>query len=132
MFDIGGFELLLVAVVGLLIIGPERLPEVLRTTGLWIGRLQRSFNAAKTEIEKEIGMEDIQRQLHNESILNEIKNIESEALKERDDPLRQNKVSPSGRSQQNTGINVEEAETSGRRAPRTEAELERQNKKPQT
>ena len=41
MFDIGGLELLLIAVVGLLVIGPERLPEALRTLGLWLGRLRR-------------------------------------------------------------------------------------------
>ena len=80
MFDIGGLELLLVTIVGLLIVGPERLPEVLRSFGLWIGRLKRAFQAAKTEIEQEIGMDDIQRQLHNESVLKEIKKIETEAL----------------------------------------------------
>ncbi len=58
MLDIGGLELLLVAIVGLLIVGPERLPEVLRSFGLWIGRLKRAFHAAKTEIEQEIGMDD--------------------------------------------------------------------------
>jgi len=73
LLDIGGLELLLVAIVGLLIVGPERLPEVLRSFGLWIGRLKRAFHAAKTEIEQEIGMDDIQRQLHNESVLKEIK-----------------------------------------------------------
>ena len=51
MLDIGGLELLLVAIVGLLIVGPERLPEVLRSFGLWIGRLKRAFHAAKTEAE---------------------------------------------------------------------------------
>ena len=80
MFDIGGFELLLVAIVGLLIVGPERLPEVLRSIGLWMGRLKRALHAAKTEIAQEIGMDDIQRQLHNESVLNEIKKIEKEAI----------------------------------------------------
>ena len=80
MFDIGGLELLLVTIVGLLIVGPERLPEVLRSFGLWVGRLKRAFHTAKTEIEQEIGIDDIQRQLHNESVLKEIKKIETEAL----------------------------------------------------
>ena len=52
MFDIGGLELLLIAVVALLVIGPERLPETLRTIGLWLGRLRRSFTSVKAEIEK--------------------------------------------------------------------------------
>ena len=78
MFDIGFPELVLVAVVGLLVIGPERLPEALRALGLWLGRLRRSFTSVKAEIEKEIGMDDVRRQLHNEQILNEMKRIESE------------------------------------------------------
>ncbi|MCY3639500.1 MAG: Sec-independent protein translocase protein TatB, partial [Gammaproteobacteria bacterium] len=44
MFDIGFPELMLVAIVGLLVIGPNRLPEALRTLGLWLGRMRRSFN----------------------------------------------------------------------------------------
>ena len=78
MFDIGFTELLLVAVVTLLVIGPEKLPETLRTLGLWLGRLRRSFGAVKSEIEKEIGMDDVRRQLHNEAIMDEMKRIEKE------------------------------------------------------
>jgi sec-independent protein translocase protein TatB len=78
MFDIGFPELVLVAIVGLLVIGPERLPEALRTLGLWLGRMRRSFTAVKNEIEKEIGMDEVRRQLHNEAIMEEMKRIESE------------------------------------------------------
>ena len=78
MFDIGFTELLLVAVVTLLVIGPEKLPETLRTVGLWLGRLRRSFVAVKSEIEREIGMDDVRRQLHNEGIMDEMKRIEKE------------------------------------------------------
>ena len=53
MFDIGFAELLVIAVLGLLILGPERLPGAIRTTSLWIGRLRRSFNDIRSEIEKE-------------------------------------------------------------------------------
>lgn len=76
MFDIGGFELLIIAVVGLLVIGPERLPETLRTLGLWLGRLRRSFTAVKAEIEKEVGMDEVKRQLHNEAVMEEMQRIE--------------------------------------------------------
>jgi len=78
MFDIGFPELVLVAIVGLLVIGPERLPEALRTLGLWLGRMRRSFMAVKSEIEKEIGMDEVRRQLHNEAIMDEMKRIEKE------------------------------------------------------
>lgn len=81
MFDIGGLELLLITVVALLVIGPERLPEALRTLGLWLGRLRRSFTSVKAEIEKEIGMDEVRRQLHNESVMEEMKRIEREVQK---------------------------------------------------
>lgn len=69
MFDIGFSELLLVALVALLVLGPERLPGAARTAGLWIGRLRRSFAALRSEVEREIGADEIRRQLHNENIL---------------------------------------------------------------
>ncbi len=69
MFDIGFTELLLVALVALVVLGPERLPGAVRTAGLWIGRIKRSFNSIKAEVEREIGADEIRRQLHNEQIL---------------------------------------------------------------
>ncbi|MFW9269485.1 Sec-independent protein translocase subunit TatB [Pseudomonas sp. D2-30] len=77
MFGISFTELLLVGLVALLVLGPERLPGAARTAGLWIGRLKRSFNAIKQEVEREIGADDIRRQLHNEHILS----LEQEARK---------------------------------------------------
>ena len=76
MFDIGLFELLLLSIVVLLVIGPKRLPETLRTLGLWIGRMRRSFMRVKSEIEREIGMDDVRRQLHNEAVMEQMKDIE--------------------------------------------------------
>lgn len=72
MFDIGFFELLVVAIVGLLVIGPERLPETIRTVSLWVGRLKRALASTKAELEQQLGADDIRRQLHNESIMREL------------------------------------------------------------
>ena len=69
MFDIGFSELLLVGLVALVVLGPERLPGAVRTAGLWVGRIKRSFNSIKAEVEREIGADEIRRQLHNENIL---------------------------------------------------------------
>ena len=69
MFDIGFPELMLVSVVALLVIGPEKLPGSIRTLTLWIGRIRRSFNNIKAEVEREIGADEIRQQLHNESIM---------------------------------------------------------------
>lgn len=78
MFDIGFLELLAIAVVGLLVIGPEQLPGTVRTIMLWLGRLRRSFSEVKRDIEREIGAEDIRRQLHNESVMQELEKTRQE------------------------------------------------------
>ncbi len=78
MFDIGFAELVLIFIVGLLVLGPERLPAVVREVSLWLGRLRRSFNAIRDEIEREVGADEIKRQLHNESILKSLKDAGDE------------------------------------------------------
>ncbi len=75
MFDIGFQELLLVGVIALLIMGPERLPSAVRTASLWLSRLRRSFQQIKTEIEREVGADEIKQQLHNESILSNLEQV---------------------------------------------------------
>ena len=135
MFDIGGFELLLIAVVGLLVIGPERLPETLRTLGLWLGRLRRSFTAVKTEIEKEIGMDEVKRQLHNEAVMEEMQRIEREVKGTVDDPRidpgaveGQPPLAPANQhtdaSAESTGQNPDPDTTPEPVIPPSEAELE--------
>lgn len=74
MFDIGFSELIVCAVVALIVIGPERLPETVRTLGLWIGRLKRGLRETREEIERQMGMDDIRRQLHNEEIMRSLEN----------------------------------------------------------
>jgi sec-independent protein translocase protein TatB len=83
MFDIGFTELLLIGVVALVVLGPDRLPGAVRTAGLWIGRIKRSFSAIKAEVEREIGADEIRRQLHNEQILElerDMQNLKSDLL----------------------------------------------------
>jgi sec-independent protein translocase protein TatB len=69
MFGIGFLELVTVFLVGLVVLGPEKLPGTIRTVSLWVGRLRRNFNNIKAEIEKEIGADEIRRQLRNEEIM---------------------------------------------------------------
>lgn len=72
MFDIGFLELLLIMVLALLIMGPERLPEAIRTTSLWIAKLRRSFQQMKQDVEQELGGDELRRELHNQAILDEL------------------------------------------------------------
>ncbi|MDF7676756.1 Sec-independent protein translocase protein TatB [Neisseriaceae bacterium ESL0693] len=56
MFGLGWSEILLIAVVALVVLGPERLPKVARTTGLWVGRIQNFISHVKTEISTQAGV----------------------------------------------------------------------------
>lgn len=61
MFDVGFSELILIAVVALIVIGPERLPKVARTAGALIGRMQRYVANVKSEVEREMQFEDLKK-----------------------------------------------------------------------
>jgi sec-independent protein translocase protein TatB len=61
MFDIGFSELLLIAVVALIVIGPERLPKVARTLGHLFGRMQRYVNDVKADISREIELDELRK-----------------------------------------------------------------------
>src|SRR5574340_119435 len=61
MFDIGFSELVVIGVVALIVIGPERLPKVARTAGLLYGRLQRYVSSVKSDISREIQLDEIRR-----------------------------------------------------------------------
>jgi len=61
MFDIGFSELLLIAVVALIVIGPERLPKVARTLGHLFGRMQRYVNDVKADITREMELDELKK-----------------------------------------------------------------------
>ena len=61
MFDVGFSELMLIAVVALVVIGPERLPAVARTLGHLFGRLQRYVNDVKADISREIELDELKK-----------------------------------------------------------------------
>ena len=77
MFDIGFSELLIVAVLTLIVMGPERLPETVRTLSLGVGRLRQFLSSARSEIEDEVGIDEIRRQLHNEKIMRDLESTKS-------------------------------------------------------
>jgi len=78
MFGINFPELLVCFVVALIVLGPERLPETVRTVSLWIGRIKRTFRETKEEIERQVGMDDIRRQLHTEEMMKTLENMQEE------------------------------------------------------
>ncbi len=63
MFDIGATELLLVAIIGLVVVGPERLPRLARTIGLWVKRARGQVASIQRDINRELELEDLRKQL---------------------------------------------------------------------
>jgi len=96
MFSIGFLEIMVVGIVALVVLGPEKLPGTIRTVSLWVGRLRRSFNSIKSEIEKEIGADEIRRQLRNEEIMEKFRNTQTtvqnsiSSIKKEADTIRKN------------------------------------------
>lgn len=66
MFDIGFAELTLIFIIGLVVLGPERLPTVARTLGHWIGRARSTFNHLKNELEREAVTQDMQERMEKQ------------------------------------------------------------------
>ena len=73
MFDIGFLELLIVAVIALVVLGPERLPTAIKYTAIWVGRIRRSFQNIRTEIERELNVDEVRRDIHNAAVMDELK-----------------------------------------------------------
>lgn len=65
MFDIGFSELLVIAVVALVVLGPERLPKAARFAGLWVRRARAQWDSVKHELERELEAEELKRSLHD-------------------------------------------------------------------
>lgn len=63
MFDVGFSELLVIAVVALLVLGPERLPKAARFAGLWVRKARDQWNSVKAEFERDLADEDLKRSL---------------------------------------------------------------------
>jgi len=75
MFDIGFTELIIIAIVALLVIGPERLPGAVRTGAGYLRRIKRGFNDIRQEVEQE---------LHNDAVLQELKKTRDQVSGETD------------------------------------------------
>lgn len=65
MFDLGFTELLLVAVVALIVLGPERLPKAARFAGLWVRRARAQWYSVKSELERELAAEELKQSLQD-------------------------------------------------------------------
>ena len=94
MFDLGFSEMLVIALVALVVIGPERLPKVARTIGTMLGRMQRYVNDVKAEVEREMHLEELRKLQTNveeqarsfeQTVRSEVKETEQSLRKIADD-----------------------------------------------
>jgi len=72
MFDIGFWELALVGVVALLVLGPERLPKVARVAGMWVGKGRRFMSSVKGEIDRELKADELKRIMAEQAKTNDL------------------------------------------------------------
>jgi len=80
MFDVGLSELMVLAAVALVVIGPERLPKVARTAGLLLGRLQRYVTDVKADINREIQLDELKKL--QQDMTDQVTNLEASVTHE--------------------------------------------------
>ncbi|MES9939241.1 MAG: Sec-independent protein translocase protein TatB [Candidatus Thiodiazotropha sp. 6PLUC2] len=97
MFDVGFWELTIIALVALVVIGPERLPKVARTAGLWLGRGRRFISTVKADIDQEIKAEELKDILQKQA---QMANPVHEILEETKDDLNQIKQETASQMQE--------------------------------
>ncbi len=66
MFDVGFFELVLIMVIALMVIGPDKLPGLAKTAGLWVGKAQAIVRSVKADIEQELAASDVKKNTNGE------------------------------------------------------------------
>ncbi|WP_062263901.1 Sec-independent protein translocase protein TatB [Endozoicomonas arenosclerae] len=86
MFDIGFAELLVISVLSLVILGPERLPHAIRTTMQWVGYLRRSANNIKESVNKELKVDEIKQELQLEELNQQVQSLKQDVSAPADKP----------------------------------------------
>ena len=79
MFEIGFPELVVIVFVGLLVVGPEKLPQIIKTLTRSFGTIRSYLREVRSEIEKSVGMDEIRQDLHNEKIMEDLKENKKES-----------------------------------------------------
>jgi len=114
MFDIGFSELFMVAIVALLVLGPERLPKAARFAGLWVRRARAQWYSVKSELESELADEELRRSLR--ATQDELRNAR-EQLRESGEAMRRDvesgigAVRPASKSEAGSGSESDESHT---------------------
>lgn len=81
MFDFGFWEVILILLIALIVVGPERLPVLARTTGLWLGKAKRIISDVKTEIDRELAAEELKKVMDEQNAMDDVYEVIEETRK---------------------------------------------------
>lgn len=81
MFDVGFWELSLIFVVALIVLGPERLPRAARTAGLWVGKARQVLSSVKADIDRELKAEELKAMMDKRAAVPELDDFVQETNK---------------------------------------------------
>lgn len=99
MFDAGFWELGLIFVLALLVVGPERLPGLARKAGLWVGKARRFVANVRTDVEQEFRNEDLEKMLNQQKDeIQELKNFLHSTKSETEQSFRETEQVPKSKS----------------------------------
>ena len=117
MFDVGFSELILLGIVALVVLGPEKLPHAARMAGAWLGRIRRTVIDIQAEIEKEVSAAELKQRMNDEiarlkaatnPIEEEIKAVENTIHQQLNDASQTVDAAPTYLAQQMPSINNDE------------------------
>ncbi|RLK48140.1 sec-independent protein translocase protein TatB [Alkalispirillum mobile] len=109
MFDLGFWEVLIIMLIGLLILGPERMARTVRTAGLYLGKARAAFNAAKSEVERELHVEEMRKA--TESVRKDVDKVRKDV--EKDARRFEAEADGVSRAYRETGRKAASAESAG-------------------
>ncbi|MCK4709345.1 MAG: twin-arginine translocase subunit TatB [Gammaproteobacteria bacterium] len=124
MFDMGFAEMLIIGIVALLVIGPERLPSVARKAGAYVAKIKRFVSNVKSDVEREFRTDELQQILkQQQEELSSLKDIVNETRKDADLGSIEKSVRESGEdviSNTDSGSDIEKQDTAKQQEPAAE------------
>ena len=109
MFDIGFSEIVLIMVIALIVVGPERLPRLARSTGLWLGKIRGFVSSVKAEIDHELATEELRKTLSRQAEMPELEEIIEKATTIQPSRKKAGEVTPPQEEVKQTAGSVEVA-----------------------
>ena len=121
MFDVGFLELALISMVALIVVGPERLPALARTTGLWIGKIRRLAQNFRMELEREVEISEL-KSLRENVELPDLRDLVEPAAAPRSNPVVADSPLEPGSTSGSTSGSMPESDLDSKAGPDPELE----------